>query len=52
MLDTTRKLRVLNVDMVEDVEDNSLYLQFLNLEITTVFQTGPFLVVAKNPVFS
>ena len=37
--------------MVEDVEDNSLYVQFLSLEIKVVSQTGPFLVAVKNPVF-
>ena len=42
---------MLSVDMVEDVEDSLLYVQFLNLKTTTVSQTGPFLVAAKNPVF-
>ena len=41
----------MSVDTVEDVEDSSLYVQFSSLKTTTVFQTGPFLVVAKNPVF-
>ena len=39
------------MDTIEDVEDDSLYIQFLSLDTTAVFQTGPFLVVAKNPVF-
>ena len=39
------------MDTVEDVENGSLYIQFMSLDTTFVSQTGPFLVVAKNLVF-
>ena len=39
------------MDIVEDIEDGSLYVQFLNLDTIAVSQTKPFLVVAKNPMF-
>ena len=52
MLDTIRRLRILSVDTVEDVKDGLLYIQFLSFDTTIIFQTGPFLVSTKNPVFS
>ena len=52
MLDTIRRLRIVFVNMVEDVEDSSLCVQFSSLETAVVSQTGPFIVAAKNLVFS
>ena len=51
MLDITRWLQVLSMDMVEDIEDGLLYVQFLSLVTRAVSQTGPFLVATKNPMF-
>ena len=42
----------MSVDTVEDIKDGLLYVQFMSLDITVVSQIGPFLIAAKNLMFS